>query len=313
MIQAIACIVADWGTTNLRVWAMGADGRMLAQRSSSRGLLAVEGGRFADALQEACGEWFAGDRQLPVIMCGMVGSKSGWKEVPYLAAPIALDRLAQHLCRVETPLPARVWIVPGVRLDDPDQPDVMRGEETQILGALQALGVSDGVFLLPGTHSKWAIVEAGALVAFRTYMTGEFFGLLRRSGTLSQLMEGDATNGEAFRQGVLRARSPDAGNLLHSLFSVRTLGLLGRVSPLGLPSYMSGLLIGAEMQDAVLWLRARGKSQIAVGIGTPGIVEAYRGAALLCDFELNTLDSAIVVPQGFLSIAVSAGVLRSSV
>ena len=312
MSQAIACIVADWGTTNLRVWAMGAGGEVLGQRNSPRGLLAVEAGRFSQALQEACGDWLGQARHPPVVMCGMVGSKLGWKEVPYLSAPLALDRLAHHLSPVETQIPAKTWIVPGVKLDDPAQPEVMRGEETQILGALQTLGRSDGVFLLPGTHSKWAIVEAGQLMAFRTYLTGEFFGLLRKSGTLSQLMAGNATDDKAFRRGVLRAKSPDAGNLLHSLFSVRTLGLLGGVAPSGLANYMSGLLIGAEMQDALGWLRTRGKPALAIGIGTPGIVDAYSTAASLWDFELSVLDSAIVVPRGLMSIAALAGILSQN-
>jgi 2-dehydro-3-deoxygalactonokinase len=309
---AIACIVADWGTTNLRVWAMGADGVIVEQRSSPRGLMAVEGGRFCEALGEVCGDWLAASPGLPVVMSGMVGSKLGWKEAPYLAAPVGLDSLARHLCPVEASMPATVWIVPGVKMDEPRQPEVMRGEETQILGALEAMGIDDGIFLLPGTHSKWAIVEDRSLVAFRTYMTGELYGLLRRSGTLSQLMEGDEPHDAAFREGVARAKSSEAPSLLHSLFSVRTLGLFERVPRSGLASYMSGLLIGAEMQDAMMWLRARGKPSLAVGIGSPGMLESYRVAALLCGLALSTLDSAPVVTRALLSIAASAGLVTRS-
>ena len=309
MTRAIACIVADWGTTNLRVWAMGADGTTFERRDSDRGLLAVEGGRFSVALAEACGDWLVGRQRLPIVMSGMVGSKLGWKEVPYLTAPFALDQLAQYLCPVETPASATAWIVPGVCLDDPAQPDVMRGEETQILGALQELRVDDGVFLLPGTHAKWAIVEGRHLVSFRTYMTGELYGLLHRYGTLRQLMEGEASGDDAFRQGVIRARAPEAGNLLHSLFSVRTLGLLDRLPRRDLAGYMSGLLIGAEMQDGLSWLRARGKPRIAVGIGSPDMLKAYRTAASVCGLEFSTLDSATVTPRALLSIAESAGLV----
>ena len=112
----------------------------------------------------------------------------------------------------------------------------MRGEESQVLGAIQALGINDGAFLLPGTHSKWVLIENGNLVFFRTYMTGEVFALIRQSGTLSQLMKGDAHDNASFQRGVRFARSMDAGNLLHALFSVRTLGLLGRISREGLAS-----------------------------------------------------------------------------
>jgi 2-dehydro-3-deoxygalactonokinase len=309
---AIACIVADWGTTNLRAWAMGADGSTLDQRCSPRGLMAIEGGRFSEALEEVCSDWLAGRQRLPVVMSGMVGSKLGWKEAPYLAAPVALDGLARHLCPVEARLNAAVWIVPGVKMEESAQPEVMRGEETQILGALETMGIDDGIFLLPGTHSKWAIVEDRSLLAFRTYMTGELYGLLRRSGTLSQLMEGDEPHDAAFREGVARAKSSEALSLLHSLFSVRTLGLFDRMPRSGLASYMSGLLIGAEMQDALMWLRARGKPSLAVGIGSPGMLESYRVAALLCGLALSALDSAPIVTRALLSIAASAGLVTRS-
>ena len=312
MRHAIACIAADWGTTNLRAWAMGADGTAFDRRDSPRGLLAVEGGRFSEALADVCGDWLVGRPRLPVVMSGMVGSKLGWKEAPYLVAPIALDELARHLCPVEAFSSAMARIVPGVRLDDLVQPDVMRGEETQILGALQELRIDNGVFLLPGTHSKWAIVENRRLVAFRTYMTGEIYGLLRRYGSLCQLMDGEVSDDAGFRRGVLRARSPEAGNLLHSLFSVRTLGLLDRLPRRGLAGYMSGLLIGAEMQDGLMWLSAKGKPRLAIGIGSPDMLDAYGMAALLCGLEFSTLDSATVTPRALLSIATSAGLVTRS-
>jgi 2-dehydro-3-deoxygalactonokinase len=307
--RSIACIVADWGTTNLRAWAMAADGTALEQRDSQRGLLAVEAGRFSETLEQVCGDWLIGPRQVPVVMSGMVGSKLGWKEAPYLAAPVALDDLGHHLCSVEAPSFSAARIVPGIKLDDPAVPDVIRGEETQILGALQTLGMDNGVFLLPGTHSKWAIVEGRMLVAFRTYMTGELYGLLRRHGTIGQLMDGDTLDDAAFRRGMALATSPDARSLLHDLFSVRTLGLLDRLPRQSLASYMSGLLIGTEMKDALAWLKARGKPDVAIGIGSSGLLDAYRKAASFSGLEFGTLDNAAVVPRALLSIAVSAGLV----
>ena len=194
MSRAIACIVADWGTTNLRVWAMAADGGAIERRVSDRGLLAVERGRFVETLEGACGDWLAG-RRLPVVMSGMVGSKLGWKEVAYLATPLGLDELARHLSPVEAPFAAA--IVPGVRFDDPAAPDVMRGEETQILGALALAGRDEGLFLLPGTHSKWAEVSGGRIVSFRTFMTGEVFGALKEHTILGRLMRDGAPDADA--------------------------------------------------------------------------------------------------------------------
>src|SRR5262249_5569098 len=149
-----------------------------------------------------CRGWLDADRSVPAVLSGMVGSKLGWKEAPYLKAPVNLDALSENLCSVGDIPGAGVWIVPGVSLEDPLQPEVMRGGEAQILGALGRLDRREGVFLLPGTHAKWAVVEGGCLRTFRTYMTGEVYGLLRGSGTIAQLMEGDARDPEAFRRGV---------------------------------------------------------------------------------------------------------------
>jgi 2-dehydro-3-deoxygalactonokinase len=140
-------------------------------------------------------------------------------------------------------------------------------------------------------------------------MTGEVFGLIRRSGTLSQLMEGDAHDDAAFQRGVRFARSTDAGNLLHALFSVRTLGLLGRISREGLASYLSGLLIGAELSDGKAWLQAQGSRGLAAAIGTPAMLDAYHLAASLYGLRMVALDSAAILPQALLSIAATAGMV----
>ncbi len=310
-MEAIACIVADWGTTNLRVWALDSQGRVVERRNSARGLMAVEGGRFSEALAEVCGGWLVGS--IPVLLSGMVGSKLGWKEAPYLAAPAGLDELARHLCPVESSLPGNIRIVPGVKRDDDKQPDVMRGEETQILGALQKLGKEDGVFVLPGTHSKWAIVEAKQLVDFRTYMTGEVFGLLSKGSTLGQMMQGDEHDSAAFGEGVLRGSSADAGGLLHRLFSVRTLGLLDQMPRKNLASYLSGLLIGAEVRDGLAWLRNGDRAGITAAIGSPAMIDSYRQAVkILSGAELASLDSAELVPSALFSIARTSGLLPAS-
>jgi 2-dehydro-3-deoxygalactonokinase len=305
--EAIACILADWGTTNLRVWAVRPDRTIDGPRTSPMGLLAVQNRRFAEALTEACGDWLAGSNSAPVVMCGMVGSKLGWKEAPYLPTPVALGDLGRHLCSIEAPFRGTVAVIPGVMMDDQMQPEVMRGEESQILGAIQALEIRDGAFLLPGTHSKWALIDNGTLVSFRTYMTGEVFGLIRRSGTLSQLMEGDAHDDVAFERGVRFSRSTDAANLLHALFSVRTLGLLGRISREGLASYLSGLLIGAELCDGFAWLQAQGITGLAAAIGTPAMLDAYQRAASYYGLRIVALDSADILPRALLSIAATAG------
>ena len=311
-IEQLSCIATDWGTTNRRAWALGPGGEVLARRSDGNGLLGVEDRRFADSFLTFCGEWLDGSRRVPVIMGGMVGSKLGWKEAPYLQAPIALSRLGEGLCSVGEVGNAAIWIVPGVARDDATQPEVMRGEDCEILGALQSTGADSGIFLLPGTHTKWAVVEGGRLVDFRTYMTGELFGLLRKSGTLSQLMEGDSLDMAAFHKGVARAASPESGHLLHSLFSVRSLGLFERLPRTSLAGYMSGILIGSELRDAALWLKGRGAGLAVTGIGASSLLQAYRDAASLWDLQFTELESAELLPQALFSIAKSAGLLRKS-
>ncbi len=304
----IACIVADWGTSNLRAWALARDGSVLDRRGGAQGLLAVRDGGFAEAFAQVCEGWLG--RRPPVVLAGMVGSKLGWKEAPYLATPLIFDELGRHLLPVEAPFSSAVMIVPGVSMEDRVQPEVMRGEETQILGALRLASGENGVFVLPGTHSKWALVEGGRLTNFRTYMTGEVFGLLRGSGTLSQLMEGDRHDSAAFAEGVVRGAAIDGGGLLHRLFSVRTLGLLERLARADLSSYLSGLLIGAEVRNALAWLRDSGKAGVVTAIGSPAMLQSYREAMkILSGAEPALLDSAAVVPPALFSIAVTAGLL----
>jgi 2-dehydro-3-deoxygalactonokinase len=311
MTKEISCILADWGTTNLRGWAVDSFGEVVEARIGGRGLLSVVAHRFAESFAEFCSGWLDARRQIPAILSGMVGSKLGWKEAPYLAAPAMLSSLARNLFPVGDIPGASVFIVPGIRLDDPAQPEVMRGEEAQILGALGRLGRDEGVFLLPGTHAKWAIVEAGQLVRFRTYMTGELYGLLKTSGTIGQLIEDEEAHPAAFRRGVERSRSPDAASLLHSMFSVRTLGLLGGLQRRELASYLSGLLIGAEIKDGAAWLAAAGKPSFVIAIGSSEMIEAYAIAARLCGLELSALESAAVLPAALLAIARAAGLMAA--
>jgi 2-dehydro-3-deoxygalactonokinase len=234
-----ALIGVDWGTSNLRAWAFDGQGRILAQAGNDAGISTVASGEFADVLRALVGTW--SDGTTPVILGGMVGSRQGWREAPYLPCPAQLANLADQALRLETGI-GPGWIVPGLSYEAPDGLlDVMRGEEVQLAGA----GVTDGAVLLPGTHSKWAQMKAGAVCAFRTFMTGELFALLTRHSLLGRLMAPGADDPAAFDLGVDRALASPA--ISASLFSVRTEGLFERIAPSSLPDYLSGLLIGAEV------------------------------------------------------------------
>jgi 2-dehydro-3-deoxygalactonokinase len=234
----------DWGTSSLRVARIGADGAVLEERGSQRGILTVPAGGFAQVLHEACGDWL----QDPAALClvsGMAGSRQGWREAPYCACPAGFGELAQALAWVA---PGRIAIVPGLSCEDAGVPDVMRGEEVQVFGALALLQRADGCFVLPGTHSKWCEVRGGAVQRFRTCMTGEFYALLRHHSILARMLpeEDGALREDAFLRGVQHAQQ--AGSLLAAAFSTRTLALFDRMPTEDLPSWLSGLVIGEELR-----------------------------------------------------------------
>lgn len=240
-------IAVDWGSSSLRVYRLDRDGAIAGQRRADSGAL-TSSGRFAETLAGQIEGW----DDASIVLCGMVGSRGGWKEVPYVECPADVDSIAGGMLAIEPDVPAlqgrTLRIVPGV-IDRGSSgvADVMRGEETQIAGLLYAHDAGIDTVCLPGTHSKWVGVRAGRITSIRTAMTGEVYALLRQHSILARLMEAnDATEPAAFDAGLRRSR--DAGGLLHHLFGVRTLGLLGELSGAQAPSYLSGLLIGHEVQ-----------------------------------------------------------------
>lgn len=204
-------------------------------------------GEFAAVLANALTDW---DDSL-VLLSGMVGSRIGWYEMPYIACPANTREYAAHLRPIASEaLPGRrLWLTPGLRCEpSPGRHDVMRGEEVQCFGLPEDVLHGTHRLCLPGTHAKWVQLQEGRLVAFRTSMTGELHALLRRHGTLASGMSLDAPMSvDAFDAGF--ARSRESGGLLHHLFSVRTAGLFGHLDADALPSYLSGLLIGHEVRD----------------------------------------------------------------
>ncbi|MFT3790205.1 MAG: 2-dehydro-3-deoxygalactonokinase [Rudaea sp.] len=239
-------IAIDWGTTSLRAFRIDAEGRVVETRRSSDGVLAASG-RFEAVLRAAIDGW----EDTSIVMSGMIGSRQGWREAAYVECPAGIDRIAAAMAPLDVPsLPdRRIWLVPGLSVKDADGThDVMRGEETQICGLLRELAAGRHLVCLPGTHSKHVELHDGRIARFRTAMTGELFDLLRKHSLLSRLMDADAPHRPvAFARGVDDARRPR--DLLNQLFAVRTLGLFGTLSADELPSYLSGLLIGHELND----------------------------------------------------------------
>ena len=239
-------IAIDWGTSSLRGARLGASGQVLESREFPRGILTVPPGQFEAVFHELFGDWMQAPRALCLIS-GMAGSRQGWQEAPYCPCPAGFAELGQHLLWLQ---PGRIALVPGLSCSGADAlntPDVMRGEEVQIFGALQMTGRDSATLVLPGTHSKWVQVHSGRVMQFQTFMTGEVFALMSQHSILGKTLDLNGAFDEAiFLQGV--GQSQQSGSVLHHLFAVRTLGLFDRLSTAQLPSYLSGLLIGEELR-----------------------------------------------------------------
>src|ERR1700733_13068825 len=264
----------DWGTTSFRAFRMGRDGAIRERRAGLKGILNVPDGRFGDTLREEIGPWLAAGEDR-VLLSGMIGSRQGWKEAPYLPCPAGAAELAGALVDIGFDW-ARVKLVPGLSgVDESGVAEVMRGEETQIMGVVPLLR-DGGIACLPGTHSKWARVEAGRIVEFTTHMTGEAFGVLRSHTILSRMMRDGPSDGAPFDTGLIR--SADPGGLLHHLFGVRALTLAGRLKESEAPAYLSGILIGHEVRAA---LGQAGGAVVQV-IGASDLTALYSKAITAC-------------------------------
>jgi 2-dehydro-3-deoxygalactonokinase len=281
-----ALIGLDWGSSSLRAMRLGADGEILEQRNSGQGASTLHGGpsAFVAALDELISDWHELDA--PILACGMVGSQHGWREVPYAEAPA--DAAALRAAALDVDWRGRaISLLPGLRCKNGrGVPDLMRGEETQVIGALQLRPelAARSLFVLPGTHSKWAAVREGRVQSFATQMSGEVYALLRQHSVLGRLMPASSVDhAGGFAAGVAAARDAGETGLLHQLFSVRTLGLSTQLPPEALPDYLSGLLIGHELRAGLAWRQSAGLAGTPLQlVGEPVLCERYARALVQC-------------------------------
>jgi 2-dehydro-3-deoxygalactonokinase len=275
-------IAVDWGTTTFRAYRLAPAGSIVEKRSAELGILAVQGHKFAEALESQIGDWLDADSG-PVVMCGMIGSRQGWKEAPYAQCPAGAKEIAACMVEVHWGSSRSAWIVPGLRCRDRQGvPDVMRGEETQILGALDDVLEHSARICLPGTHSKWVQLEGGRMTRFATHMTGEVFAVLKAHSILGRMMTAADFDPVAFQSGVLRAREP--GGLLHHLFGVRSRGLIGDLTDDDSAAYLSGVLIGHELAAIP---RLTGAVYL---LGVPQLARLYAEALKTYGVDAGVLD-----------------------
>jgi 2-dehydro-3-deoxygalactonokinase len=291
-------IGVDWGTTAMRAYLFDALGNVIGTRASGDGIMRLpQAGGFDAAFEAACGEWLEASPKLPVIAAGMVGSAQGWREAPYIDTPADAAALVAGIVRVTTARGVCVHIVPGV-IERSDLPNVMRGEETQIVGALASdaiAGSARTLVGLPGTHAKWAVVHGARIESFHTFMTGELYAALRDHTILGRTV----------------ARHAHRAGLLATIFSTRTLGLTGELAAEQQPDYLSGLLIGHELSGLAALLESRGAALAEEAprlIGSAALCERYRLA--LAEFgctHASVVEAA--AESGLWRIATQAGLV----
>jgi 2-dehydro-3-deoxygalactonokinase len=271
-------IAVDWGTSSFRAALISPDGEILDELAEPRGILTFKQGEFAPYLIAACAR-FAKAGGGFYLLSGMIGSANGMVEVPYCPCPADAQMIAS---KVMWAVKDRIAIVPGLRSGFDD---VMRGEETQVLGAAAVLDVTDALMVLPGTHSKWVSLQDGTITGFNTFMTGEFYALLSQHSILSKSIDTEHVekfDTQAFIQGVDYATQSES--LLQTAFSVRVKSLFKQLTPRQTASYLSGLVIGEELVSMQI---EPGTDLIVVGSQT--LCERYRLALDFLQVNARTL------------------------
>src|SRR5450631_2433821 len=301
----------DWGTSRLRAYLFDAGGAVRAVKDRPWGVLATPGGGFARAYHEIAAEWRGSHGDIAAIASGMIGSTEGWIGAPYCACPAGSVELAAAVVTANTDDGA-LHVIPGVEQRGA-APDVMRGEETQVAGALAlsaALG-ANSTLVLPGTHAKWVGVRAGRIVGFTTYLTGELFALLSQHSILGRpartaaLPAARGVMWDAFERGVRTARESGARGIAPLLFRTRSLVLQEALRADESLDFLSGLLIGDEVRSALI----APASALAL-IGEPALCARYRRALEAFDVAAPVVDGA--APAGLWEIARQAGFVKSA-
>ncbi|GAA0191882.1 2-dehydro-3-deoxygalactonokinase [Glutamicibacter creatinolyticus] len=317
-------IALDWGTTSVRVYLIDRDAQIVAERRDSLGIMQVaararEHGiqletAFEQTLGQLCRDWMETYPRIPIIACGMVGSQQGWTEAAYRSVPADLASPEFELTTVHTSSGRRLHIIPGVA-DLKELPDVMRGEETQVLGAMEISGIpSDSeleqMFLLPGTHSKWVTVRGRIITKFSTSMTGETFALLSSHSILSRLIEPTPTvNWDAFERGVhVSLKTDGATEIMLTAFSARTLVLTGRLQPIDAGDYLSGLMIGAEIRS-IMGAPNAGEMLPLTICGNHELSMRYTRALRIFGIA-DVTELQDTAPKGIWAVANSSGLLQ---
>jgi 2-dehydro-3-deoxygalactonokinase len=287
----------NWGSTNFRAFLISAEGQAIDEYSAPAGIVALDRDGMVTMMDELASRW-PGAR--PVYASGMIGSNIGWIEVPYVQAPAGDTNLAKAAVATQIGKVC-VRIVPGItcRRSFDGEPDILRGEEIELLG-LAALRVIDGWVALPGTHTKWLRLENGRVLDFFSSMSGEIFDRLTAKGLLASIVVGEAAEGEAFLAGVNvgRARRLGMGTLL---FGARAQVMRGQLAKPDAASYIRGLLIGSEIADALAVYPMLVNKQIPL-VGNGPLCGLYASALRSAGVSSEMVESRAACVQGFFAL-----------
>ncbi|MFM9936832.1 MAG: 2-dehydro-3-deoxygalactonokinase [Novosphingobium sp.] len=292
-------VLGDWGTSHLRLWLCAGDTVLDSRTGPGLAPLNAAGHRAADVFVAEIAPWRRAHGVLGALLCGMVGSNIGWADAGYVPCPAVPQDLADAAKNVIASDGSHSLIVPGLACGGLlGGPDVMRGEETQIVGSLALLPrLTTGRHLLclPGTHSKWAIVEQGAIIAFQTALTGELFAVLQAHSILLARTAMPASEA-GFDEGVARVRAAGPEHLLHMLFETRSRQLRLGMEPAHATGFLSGLLIGAEI--AAMAKLASAESGSVTLVGASPLTALYARALAAFGFHTSAVDGALASRTG---------------
>lgn len=293
----IAVVAVDWGTTNMRVWSVDRDGQVIQGAKSADGMGSTAREEFPN-IMDAHLAALGASQSVPVIICGMAGSRQGWQEAPYLDLPTKLDGLAPEAISVDG-VDRDIRILPGIAKRQTDNPDVMRSEETQLLGLVDA-GLQSGMVCMPGTHAKWVSLEDGIATDFRTAMTGELYHVIATQSVLRHAVERhdpDATSG-AFADAV-RQSLADPAAALSRLFALRAATLLSGAGAQESADRLSGLLIGLDVATSI----DNVTKQAVTLVGGNALGKAYEKALSLAGADVRQVDGDLLSLAGLVVAA----------
>lgn len=287
-------IAIDWGSTNLRAW-LYLEGVCIDSQKSEAGVTRLNDQTPQQVFQRLMAPWQ--QHNVPVVMAGMVGSNAGWLSVPYLSCPTRLTEIGKHLTRVEAAEPFSAWIVPGLSIEQTDNCNVMRGEETQLIGAYSEAPSS--LYLMPGTHSKWVYAEGNRVLDFRTVMTGELHHLLMTHSLIGVGLCEQQPSPQAFQQGLALGFADD--NIIRCLFETRAAHVLGRLEKSAVSDWLSGLLIGNEVAQMQRHYPVSARESITL-IGSSALTTRYELALQQAGLRWQQLDGDRAFQSGIRSI-----------